>query len=388
MIRTISSAAGLPESSEDGARVGKQPVSPGSGAGCAFSGLLLLGCALVGCVASPSMRLTRLREVEAAAQPLLEMQPDANWTACYNRLLELGPASVEYVVSRPVMQQVAAPDDLRVMLHTSLLRLLANRRMAPRLSVNSFETTLDVLHFNPKVRGRALGEVRMPAARMPTAWHDLYPADFNQALADEIDVEGDRRIMLGWWRARGGEVPTSLAQRRLRPRADHLWAVLSRRYADVWTYEAQPEVFLCSQRPGRAALFRGVTYDYNLVRAVCIWLGASELPGTQEKLIELVAHPSEVVAYNACFALRHSSDPRIREVLERYKEPSNPAVPAEVHTSAATGSAQRKGIRRACFSRGSCGEQGSATHEVAQVHTCLRVRDRDGDVYGGPFRRD
>ena len=388
MICTISSTAGLPESLVGEAWVGKRPVAPGSGAGCAFSVLLLLGCTLVGCAASSPTRLARLREVEAAARPLLEMRPGANWTACYNRLLELGPASVEYVVSRPIMQRVAAPDDLGVMLHTSLLRLLANPRTAPRLSVNSFETTLDVLHFNPKVHGRALGEVRMPTARMPAAWHDLYPADFNQALAREIDVEGDRRIMLGWWRARGGEVATSLARRRLRPRADHLWAVLSRRYADVWTYEARPAVFLCSQAPGRAALFHGVTYDYNLVRAVCIWLGASELPGTEDQLIELVAHPSEVVAYNARFALRHSSDPRIREVLERYKEPSNRAAPAEVHTSAAAGLPQRKDTRRACFSRGSCGEQGSATHEVAQVRSRLRVRDRDRDVYGGPFRRD
>jgi hypothetical protein len=388
MICMIPSTAGSPESLGDRARAGKRPVSPGSGAECAFLVSLLMGCALVGCAASPPTRLTRLRAVEAAARPLLEMQPDANWTACYNRLLELGPASVEYVASRPVMQQVAAPDDLRVMLHTSLLRLLADPRTAPRLSVNSFETTLDVLHFNPKVRGRALGEVRMPTTRMPAAWHDLYPADFDQALACEIDVEGDRRIMLDWWRAHGGEAATWLARRRLHPRADHLWAILSRRYADVWTYEARPEVFLCSQPPGRAALFRGVTYDYNLVRAVCIWLGACELPGTQEELIELVAHPSEVVAYNARFALRHSSDPRIREVLERYKEPSNPGVPAEVHTSAATGSPQRKDTRRACFSRGSCGEQGSATHEVAQVHTRLRVRDRDGDVYRRPFRWD
>ena len=315
------------------------------------------------------------------------MRPDANWTACYNRLLELGPASVDYLVSRPIMHRVAAPDDMRVMLHTSILRLLANPATAPRLSVNCFETTLDVLHFNPKVRGRALGAVRMPTERMPEAWHDLYPADFDHALAREIDVEADRRTMLSWWQARQGESAPAFARRRLQPWADHLWPVLSRRYADVWTYDVRPEVILCSWPPGRSALFRGTTHDYNLVRAVCIWLGSSDLPTTQERLIELVAHPSEVVAYNARFALRHSRDPRIREVLERYKESDGPPLPAEVHTSAPAIFPERTDARRVAPFRGSCGEQGSATHEVAQVHTRLCIGDRDGDVHGRTIRR-
>ncbi len=370
-----------------------QPAGCGTGGyvrgagGWSFLALVLLGGPVAGCATPSLSRAARQREVAAAALPLLEMRPDANWTACYNRLLALGPAGIDYLVARPAMRQAAAPDDLRVMLHASLLRLLANPATAPRLSVNCFETTLDVLHFNPKVRGRMLGGVRMPADRAPRAWHDLYPADFDHALARAIDVEADRRTMLSWWRARWGEPATAFARRRLQPRAEHLWPVLSRRYADVWTYEVRPEVFLCSAPPGRAALMRGTTYDYNLVRAVCIWLGMSELPAARNKLIELVAHRSQVVAYNARFALRHSRDPRIREVLERYKEPSGPPLPAGVHTSAALILPECTDTRRIFPAQGSCGEQGSATHEVAQVHARLCVGDCDGDVHGGAVRR-
>jgi hypothetical protein len=345
--------------------------------------LLLLGLGSVagGC-ATPASRAVRQRDVAAAARPLLEMRPDANWTECYNRLVELGPASVDYLMSRPIMRRTAAPDNLQVMVHVSLLRLLANPATAPRLSVNCFETTLDVLHFNPKVRGRTPGQVRIPTGRMPVAWHDLYPSDFDHLLARQIDVEADRRAMLNWWQARRGEFAAALTQRRLQPRVEHLWPVLSRRYADVWTYEARPTVLLCSWPPGRAALFRGPTYDYNLVRAVCIWLGMSELPTARDTLVELVVHPSEIVAYNARFALRYSRDARIREVLERYKEPGVPPAAAGVHTSAAVIPRQPTASCRMRPARSSCGEQGSAAHEVAQAYIRQCVDHRDGDVHG------
>jgi hypothetical protein len=245
-----------------------------------------------------------------------------------------------------------------------------------------------VLHFCPKVRGRALGEVRMSTAHMPTAWHDLYPVEFNHALAREIDLEGDRATMLRWWRARRGEAATSLARRRLQPRPAHLWDVLSRRYVDVWTYQVRPGVFLCSWPPDGAALYRGRTYDYNLVRAVCVWLGTSGLPETQDRLIELVAHPSEIVAYNARFALQHDPDPRIREVLERYKETGGPLPPAEAHTPTVTLLPEWTDPRQRSFSRNSCGEQRSATHEMDQVWACLCGGDRGGNVYGRPVWRN
>ncbi len=308
---------------------------------CLAAGLLLGG--LAGCVTPAGPDVRRELAVEAAARPLLEMHPDANWTACYNHLVEIGPASIEYLVSQPIMHRPAAPDDLRVMLHTSLLRLLAKPAAAPRLSATCFETTLDLLHFDPKVRGRGLGEVRLPTTRLPTAWHDLYPADFDHSLAAEIDPEADRQAMLRWWEVHRGQPALLLTQRRLRPRAAYLWAVLPRRYADAWMYGLKPEIFLCAQPPAGAALLRGKTCDYNLVRAACIWLASSEAPGVQRELIELVAHPSPIVAYNARFALQYSPDPRIRELLKRYNEPVRPTVPTIPYDSVGTDLLKRRG---------------------------------------------
>jgi hypothetical protein len=347
--------------------------------GCLAAGLLL-GVA-AGCVTPAGPDERRALAVAAAARPLLEMHPDANWTTCYNRLVEVGPASVDFLVSRPIMHRPAAPDDLRVMLHTSLLRLLAHPAAAPRLSVTCFETTLDVLHFDPKIRGRRLGEVCLPTARVPAAWHDLYPADFDHGLAGEIDPEADRRAVLRWWEAHRDEPALLFTPRRLRPRAAYLWAVLPRRYADVWTYELQPDVFLCALPPTGTALLRGPTYDYNVVRAACIWLASSDAPGVQHELIELIAHPSSIVAYNARFALQHSSDPRIREVLERYNEPVLPAAPTIPYDSVGTDLWKQRGVTRAPLSPSSCDEQGSATHEVDQVYAGLCGRDRRGDLY-------
>jgi hypothetical protein len=309
---------------------------------------------------------------------LLVVDPDANWTACYNRLLELGPASIAYVASRPVMQRPAAPDDLRVMLHCSLLRLLSNPVDAPQLSVTCFETTLDVLHFEPKVRGRRLGEIRMPDKHPPRAWHDLYPTELNHALAAEIDVEADRRAVRAWWQGRRGQPAPVTARRPLRPRTADLRAVLARRYADVWAYELKPEVYLCGWPPTGAALLRGRTYDYNLVRAACIWLAAADEPGVLDELIELIAHPSPIVAYNARFALGHSPDPRIREVLERYNQGPVPTSTAAWYHNADDAAPRMDGEVAVSPPSSSCEGQRSATHEVDQVHhrLCLHHRHR------------
>lgn len=58
------------------------------------------------------------------------------------------------------------------------------------------------------------------------------------------------------------------------------------------------------------------TEDYNLVRAACLWL--VQRAEAEERLIERVASPSEVVAHNARFALLHSPNPSIRAAVERY----------------------------------------------------------------------
>lgn len=286
-----------------------------------------LTCGLAGCADRNLAMRRQFAELEAAARPLLEMDPDANWTVCYNRLLDFGLTSVDYLLRQPVMQRPAAPDDVRVMLHTSLLRLLASPATVPRLSVNCFETSLDILHLDLKVRGRRLGDVCLPPTRFPTAWHDLYPTDFNHNLAAEIDLERDRQTMIRWWQAHRTDAVTLLARRPLRPRAKHLWALLSRRYADVWTYELRPSVYLCGLPPTGAALLWSRTQDYNLVRAACIWLGTSDSPSVQRQLIELVVHPSQVVAHNARFALAHNLDPRIRDLLNRHREAARPSIP-------------------------------------------------------------
>jgi hypothetical protein len=287
--------------------------------------VVALANGLSGCVSEVRAPLRLLRAVETAARPILEMHPDANWTACYNRLVELGPDSIEYLARQPAMQETAAPDDLRVMLHTSLLRLLACRATAPPLTANCFETTLNLVHFDVKVDGQRIGETRLTTPRVPRAWHDLYPTGFDHTLAAEIDVDADRRAMLAWWREHRGEQAARLARGPLRPHAAHLWPVLSRRYADVWIYELEPRAILCALPPARSALLREPTHDYNLVRAACIWLGTDETAEVETQLIELVAHPAPIVAHNARFALRYSPDPRIRDVLERYNVAVRPA---------------------------------------------------------------
>jgi len=254
------------------------------------------------------------------------MDPEANWTACFNRLVELGPASVTYLVRQPLMHRRAAPDDLRVALHLSLLRLLANPSTAPRLSASCLETTLDVLHFDLKVRGRRLGTPHLADGRPPRVWHDLYPADFNHPAAMQIDLEADRRAIRHWWRAHAAQPSTLVTTRRLSPRPERLWRLLSRRYADRWTYQPEPAVILCASQEQGPEMIRLVTCDYNLVRAACIWLGTSSDPATQQRLIELVGSSSPVVAHNACFALRYCPDRRIRATLRRFGNPRAPSA--------------------------------------------------------------
>ncbi|MBU0639357.1 MAG: hypothetical protein KKB50_10875 [Planctomycetes bacterium] len=277
--------------------------------------LFLSGCATPGRVLS-----AREQAAAAAARPILEMDPDCVWTDRYNRLVELAPDSVSYLARHPIMHRRAAPDDLRVMLHTSLLRLLSNPSTAPCLSANCLETTLDMLHFDLKVRGHRIGSTFMPAQQAPTTWHSLYPADFDHRLAAEIDVDGDRRVLRNWWLAHNGQPELLATRRRLAPQPDQLWRLLTRRYADEWLWEPACGALLCDGAPQQPGLMRGMTYDYNLVRAACVWLGARTEQDVQRRLIELIGHRSPVVAHNARFALGFSRQPRIRAVVEQYRD--------------------------------------------------------------------
>lgn len=264
-----------------------------------------------GCL--PGTPLTR--EIEAHARPILSLDPQANWTAHFNHLVELAPASLAYLVEDERLQRPAAPDDLDLLLRMSLVRLLAGPAK-PALTMTCLETTLSVLHFDPRVGGQRLGEVVIFEGVRPRAWHEVFPVEFKHELAAAIDLEADRRAIRAWWAqrpmaGRGGARP-------LTPNPDWLWPLLERRRADMWLFEPVLEARHCAD--GGGSLLKGVaTVDYNLVRAACIWLGQSTDEGIEARLIELVGSRSDIVAYNARFALRHSPDERLRRVIEQHE---------------------------------------------------------------------
>ncbi len=281
--------------------------------------VLLAGLAAGGCAPGVQRLSPQQRAIAAAAQPILTLDPGAVWTDCYNRLAAFGPAGIAYLAEHPSMTRPAAPDDLRVMVHTSLLRLLAHPATRPKTTVNCLETSLDLLHFDPKVRGHTLGVVLMPVGAPPSTWPDLYPGSFDHALAAEIDVEGDRRALREWW-LKYRERPALLAHGQpLRPRAELLWHLLGQRYADRWEYSPQERAVRCSSGVREPVLLWVQSTDYNVVRAACAWLGAADDTAVRRRLIEMVASPAPVVAHNALVALRYAADPRIRKLLEQYK---------------------------------------------------------------------
>ena len=216
------------------------------------------------------------------------------------------------------MQREAAPDNLDTLLHTSLIRLLAGPN-APRLTFSAYETTLDLLYFDPRVDGKPLGEVCIPPGTPLTAWHDAFPYRVDRNLANRIDAEADRQAILCWWRENAAPQPPI---RQLVPKAENLWPLLTRRTADLWQYDLDRKPVLVAdvlQRRSTSALIEPPTTDYNLVRAACIWLGSRGDDTTQSRLIDLINHARPVVAHNALFALRFSPDPKIRETLERFE---------------------------------------------------------------------
>jgi hypothetical protein len=272
-----------------------------------------------GCACSNPLTRTR-RAVASAAAPLLALVPDADWTASYNQLIDLGPRSVRWLVEHPRMQRRSAPDDLRLMVHLSLLNMLAHPATKPRLTIHAFETRDGVLFFEPKVAARGVGQVHLLTAMPPVSWLDLYPADFDHALAKHVDLEGDRQAMLAWYALRADQPDQLATWMQLAPQLDTLWRVLSERPADRWTYSPEARTIRVAWRQDASPLFDVPTYDYNLVRAACIQLGMSEDAGVQSALIEAVTHPSGVVAHNARFALQFSPDPAIRRLIEGYDD--------------------------------------------------------------------
>lgn len=273
----------------------------------------------IGCASKDVAVSLHERSIQDAASAFLLLNPEVEWTSAHNKLVEHGKAAIDWLVRRPAMQRTVAPDSLETLLHTSLIRLLAGAR-APRLTFCAFETTLDLLYFDPRVNGRPLGEVCIPPGTALVAWHDAYPHRLARELSDCIDAEADRRTTLQWWESVAGTFePVS---RPLFPNSESLWPLLIRRHADVWQYDLDRKAVLVGDGPGRRsanALIEMPTSDYNLVRAACIWLGSRGDDQVQARLIELINHPRPVIAHNALFALRHSPDPRIRETLERFE---------------------------------------------------------------------
>lgn len=293
-----------------------------AGAALALAAVPAMFAGAAGCRALPAGRTAGERAAAAAARPILELDPDAVWTDCYNRLVALGPAAIDYLATHPRLERPSAPDDLRLLVHTSLLRRLANPATAPRLSASCLDTSCDLLHFDVRVGGRPLGGIAMVAHIPPRAWHELFPAEFDHDLAARIDVEADRRALCAWYAAHRGDPAALAGGRPLRPRSGDLWRLLARGYADAWTYQPEPTAVLCEDGPPRAPVLLQVrTYEYNLVRAACVWLGAAGGPEVRERLIELVGSPVPTVAYNARFALRYAPDARIRALLEAHPLP-------------------------------------------------------------------
>lgn len=279
--------------------------------------------AIAGCRAADGVS-SRDRAIAAAARPILTLDPDAVWTDSYNRLIELSPDSVRFLAEHPRMTRRCAPDDLRVLLHASLLRLLIAPQDAPRLSMTCLETTLGVLHLEPKAAGRRIGTVHLAGGPLPRRWHDLYPADFDHRLTPHVDADLDRLALRQWWQQHKDRIESSVATGRLRPQARWLWPVLSRHYADQWRYSPESGLVLCADffAPGQSpqpTLIRAESKTYDLVRAACILLGTRSDPAIQDRLIELIASRSDIVSHNARFALGFAADPRIRALLERHR---------------------------------------------------------------------
>ncbi len=285
---------------------------------CAVVCVLALA-ALGGCV-TPGDTLTRAeRQALAVARPILDLDPDAVWTDQFNRLVALGSPAVDALMRAPRLTRTAAPDDLRVFVHLSLVRLLANPgTQPPRLSATCLATTYDLLHFDVRVNGQPLGPVVLADRDAPATWLDLFPAEFRHDRAAAIDLEGDRQAVRAWWAAHRGGAVSLVTPQPLAPQAEQLWPLLARRPAARWVYEVENRAVPCAFGPrDDPALLRLRTYDYNLVRAACIWLGSRGTPGVQERLVTLVGSDVPVVAENARFALRFSPEPRIRALIEQ-----------------------------------------------------------------------
>lgn len=284
---------------------------------CASASSLLL-IAGSGCVPVISTQ----RQIARRAGPILTLDADANWTACVNALIRLGPASVDWLMRRPCMQRPAPPDDLAVLMHVSLVGLLMPAAGRPELTTTALQVRHGLVYFEIRVRKRVVGEAiwQRPAA---ATWPALLVRGFRPALADQSDLEHDRRQLVAWWRERRTTPAELVRRRRYRPRTEKLWRLLAWHPADRWTPSGHASE-LCGQRDDLSLTLPLQRADYNLVRAACIWLGSRDQASVQGRLIDLVGSEVAVVRHNALFALGFSPDVRVRALLKRWREQAEP----------------------------------------------------------------
>ncbi len=265
-----------------------------------------------GCTSVP----TTQRRIARLAAPVLSLDADANWTACVNGLIAAGPDSVDWLMRRPCMQRPAPPDDLHVLMHTSLVALLAPPAQRPALTTTALQVRHGLVYFELRVRGRVLGEA-VWSGLPPVEWPALLVRGFEPQRADQSDLERDRRTLLEWWRQRRSDPATLIRRQPYRPRTQKLWRLLAWYPADRWS-PVGPAGELCDARPELSLTLPLVRRDYNLVRSACIWLGSRAEAPVQRRLIDLVGSDLPVLRHNALFALGYSPDPGIRALLERW----------------------------------------------------------------------
>lgn len=275
---------------------------------------MLAGCS----VGQPRTDATMALVAEAAA-PILALDPDAVWTASYQRLCANMPASLAWLAEHPRLAEPVAPDDLQALVHLSLFRALIYPPQRPPLVTTCLSTQAGLLYFDLRVAGREVGPTVLAGREPPRTWHELFPAEVDQRLVGLVDVEADRQVALAWWQLNRDRLHMVAPAPALRPKPAELYRLLSLRPANQWYYQPIERRQRCSFEETPPALFRCRTYDYNVVRAACLWLGSASDEAIRQALVELALSGSPVQRYNVLFALQHDPDPRIQALLRRYK---------------------------------------------------------------------
>lgn len=296
----------------------------------AVAALALIVAGTLGCT-TVQRSVGSQERIADAARALLSLDPEADWTAAYNVLVEIGDPAVVYLANEPRYRAAQCGADLEVLLRNSLIKALLGIGHGPKLTLRAFEISLDVFHLDPNVRGRRLGEIHY---KHPCAndWTALYPARFDHAVARHVDVLRDRDALRAWIELRVARRERLTRATTLQPRSEALFGVLSRAPADRWRFAPERQALSVAdvEEPKRlpgwpvppsAALIDTPTDTYHLIRAACIQLARSRSPEVLERLIGSLGSSNPTLSYNASFALRRSFDRAIRERMRNGPAP-------------------------------------------------------------------